>query len=453
MTRNQPPSNALLQGSSTALLILGALLFAGLVAGLIAARVGTSLTARPTDPVRFNEQYITTVAALYNVESSNPDQRAAAVQEAQRRLRVLSSDPAQVQEIVGTVAGRYQAFNKADTKDGRNVLALAQALNIPVRNVNTAPPPQPATTSPITIQLIVVLAIITFIVGIIWIVMIQRANRDAPLDPEHEPEGFMNRMMSRMRRIRFPQATAAQSAQPRVVRQIAAPQRSAPAAGSYAQQPDEAAYARQQQAPGAAAPSAVREAPEDAAEERQPMPIGMLRTNGSAAAPAGSSRPTRSGAGSAVDTAGEGTLTRSFYFNYRLGDEPYQPPFTIDGDQRGVMIASAGVDPGLRLSENPDRYCSFLIWLFDNSNEEGSSVALLSEWVDTQDMEEVDRWVQQTGPQYSVVATRGTLVRLETSTTVMEVICSSFSYGSEANFPPRSYFSELSLDLRVTVKG
>lgn len=452
MSRNQPPSLMKYQVGGTPAVLLVGLAIVGIVIGIIAAGIGIRLTARSTDQSEFTAQYITTVAALYDVEHSDPAQAGQAVANAKQRLLAISPDHTTLPlDTIGSVAGQYQAF-RPNTQDAKNVVALANALNAPISAV-AVPAPTPAGPGPSSVTFIIILALITVVVGIIWFVMLQRSQTVSAEEGEEAAglTGFAGRMASRLRRVRIPSGAPSaapvshQYTQPRQLQSPRRPSSPQPAAPGY----EQPAY---QQAP--ARPRVAAEPPrqpqangagtlpeyEPAAEEPVAQPANAGNTQRSAVRPM--PRP----------EAGQ-PVNRTFHFDYRFGDEPYQAPFTIEGNQRGVMIASAGVDPGLRLSENPDRYCSFLVWLFDDSNEEGSSVAILSAWVDSQNMPEIDNWLQQSGPQTTVVANRGTLARLETSTVVLEVICSGFGYGNEGNFPPRSFFSQLSLDLRVTVQG
>lgn len=452
MSRNQTPSLMQYQVGGTPVVMLIGLAIVGIVIGTIAAGIGIRLTARSTDQSEFVAQYITTVAALYDVEHSDPAQAGQALANARQRLMTLSTDKTTLPlDTIGSVAGQYQAF-RPNTQDAKNVIALANALNAPITTVTVPPPGTPSGPGPSSATFIIVLALITVIVGIVWFVMMQRSQAVETEDGEEAAGigGFAGRFASRFRRMRIPSGASPaapithQYSPPRQLQSRRTPAPQAAVSGyeqpAYQQQPP----ARPQPQPRQPQANGSGTLPEyEPAEEPVAHPANAANQQRNVVRPV-----PQTGAAQVVQP-----INRTFHFDYRSGDEPYQPPFTIEGNERGVMIASAGVDPGLRLSENPDRYCSFLVWLFDDTNEEGSSVAILSAWVDSQNMPEIDAWLQQSGPQTTVVANRGTLARLETSTAVMEVVCNGFAYGNDGDFPPRSFFSQLSIDLRVTVHG
>ena len=131
---------------------------------------------------------------------------------------------------------------------------------------------------------------------------------------------------------------------------------------------------------------------------------------------------------------------------FHLGDDDFDAQFAIQGpDGEFLGECGMGAREALPSEEGPQRVSVFEIWLFDKNDIRTVIGMLASEYVYK---DEELRTSLTTRGKVAVALPGGTLELMTAGLRLRATIRES-SYGRAADAPPRSFFSELIVDLRV----
>jgi hypothetical protein len=178
------------------------------------------------------------------------------------------------------------------------------------------------------------------------------------------------------------------------------------------------------------------------------------RKKGGAGARDGSSK--NGALGEAVDTVFEpqvaidtttGDPQAQFVTSYSLGDDHYDPSFSIELET-GEFMGECGVGISDTLSSGePSKVTAFEIWLFDKNDIRTVTKVLMSEYAYGDDALRT-KLAPKGEP---ILATVGDVVVLETKRLRVQARLLDLAYG-DTDLPENSYFGRLTLDLTAWIK-
>ena len=147
------------------------------------------------------------------------------------------------------------------------------------------------------------------------------------------------------------------------------------------------------------------------------------------------------------DWGREGTPQAQFVTSYALGDDHYDPSFSIELES-GEFMGECGVG----ISENigvgePSKVTAFEVWLFDKNDIRTVTKVLMSDYA----FHDEALHAKLAPKGEPVPAKVGEDIILETKRLRVRARVLEAGYG-EGNLPPNSYFAKLTIDLAAWVK-
>jgi hypothetical protein len=144
---------------------------------------------------------------------------------------------------------------------------------------------------------------------------------------------------------------------------------------------------------------------------------------------------------------GEPEPVTSFMANYVLGDDYFDPSFSIEVGPDFLGECGVGVSETIGVAD-PKKVTAFEVWLFDKSDIRTITTVVASEYAFN------DPALQaKLAPKGEIVLAKpGAEVVLETSALRVRAIIKAADYA-QGNLPPGSFFQRLSLELRAWVKS
>lgn len=144
---------------------------------------------------------------------------------------------------------------------------------------------------------------------------------------------------------------------------------------------------------------------------------------------------------------GEPEPVTSFTANYVLGDDYFDPSFSIEVGPDFLGECGVGVSETIGVAD-PKKVTAFEVWLFDKSDIRTITTVVASEYAFN------DPALQaKLAPKGEVVLAKpGAEVVLETTALRVRAIIKAADYA-QGNLPPGSFFQRLTLELRAWVKS
>ncbi len=148
-----------------------------------------------------------------------------------------------------------------------------------------------------------------------------------------------------------------------------------------------------------------------------------------------------------VSWGGEGTPLAQFPTTYALGDDHFDPSFSIELDN-GEFMGECGVGISETIGVGaPNKVTAFEVWLFDKSDIRTVTKVVMSDYAFSD--EALRTKLAPKGEP--MLAKEGAEIILETKTLRVKARIVEASYGM-GNLPPNSFFEQLSIDLAAWVK-
>ncbi len=140
--------------------------------------------------------------------------------------------------------------------------------------------------------------------------------------------------------------------------------------------------------------------------------------------------------------------TAQFVTTYALGDDQYDPSFTIESDG-GDFVGECGVGMSETIGVgSPSKATAFEVWLFDKNDIRTVTAVVMSEYA----FRDGTLRTELSAKGEPVEAKVGMELTLETKTLQLHVRIAEVEYGA-GPLPQSSYFSRLTVELSPAVKG
>jgi len=137
-----------------------------------------------------------------------------------------------------------------------------------------------------------------------------------------------------------------------------------------------------------------------------------------------------------------------FPTNYMLGDDHYDPSFSIELES-GEFVGECGVGISETIGVGaPNKVTAFEVWLFDKSDIRTVTKVLMSDYA----FHDEALRAKLAPKGEPVLAKEGVEVTLETKTLRVQARVAEIEYGA-GNLPPNSFFERLTIDLAAWGKS
>jgi hypothetical protein len=137
-----------------------------------------------------------------------------------------------------------------------------------------------------------------------------------------------------------------------------------------------------------------------------------------------------------------------FVTTYALGDDQYDPSFTIESDS-GEFVGECGVGIGETIGlGSPSKATAFEVWLFDKNDIRTVTAVLMSQYAFGDSA--LRKELSAKGEPFE--AQPGSELTLETKTLQLHIRIAEAEYGT-GPLPEKSYFSRLTVELSPAVKA
>ncbi|MBI4320815.1 MAG: hypothetical protein HY675_20170 [Chloroflexi bacterium] len=147
-------------------------------------------------------------------------------------------------------------------------------------------------------------------------------------------------------------------------------------------------------------------------------------------------------------------LGLQFESRYQFGEEPYDEVHPIVDGYTGDLIGACGTSAVLKLNDTPHpRYFAFSVWAHDYvSDEPLKNVVIVSRWAQANAPPELVSWAGNGVIDQVLPVGQGLQFTLETYALRVEVMVDSFRFGTDAESPRDSYFTNLVISFHVSIK-
>jgi len=148
-----------------------------------------------------------------------------------------------------------------------------------------------------------------------------------------------------------------------------------------------------------------------------------------------------------VPWEGDGPPLVQFPTTYELGDDHYDPSFSIELEN-GEFVGECGVGISETIGVGaPNKVSAFEVWLFDKNDIRTVTKVLMSDYA----FHDEALHAKLAPKGEPMLAEAGKDVILETKTLRVQVRIAEAVYGA-GNLPPNSFFEKLTVDLSAWVK-